>query len=80
MKVEGKEDDCGVSIIISKLTDVVRHTLPSQQSNDLIRRLPSAAFVAIDEEMTGISMPNTPRPRKDQTPNERYESLKAVPE
>ncbi|CAB9509054.1 specific ribonuclease PARN [Seminavis robusta] len=51
-----------------------------EQSNDLIQRLPSAAFVSIDEEMTGISIPNTPRPPKDQTPNERYQTLKAVPE
>jgi hypothetical protein len=51
-----------------------------EQSNDLIRLLPSAAFVAIDEEMTGISISNTPRPPKDQSPSKRYEMLKAVPE
>lgn len=51
-----------------------------QQSNDLIANLPHAAFVAIDEEMTGISLPNTPRPPKDDTPSERYKSLKLVPE
>lgn len=51
-----------------------------KESNDLIRNLPSAAFVAIDEEMTGIVIPNSPRPPKDQTPDERYNMLKAVPE
>lgn len=52
----------------------------TKESNELIRLLPSAVFVAIDEEMTGIVMPNSTRPRKDQTPGQRYEQLKAVPE
>ena len=51
-----------------------------KESNELIRLLPSAAFVSIDEEMTGIGVPNSSRPRKDQTPGERYEELKVVPE
>lgn len=51
-----------------------------QQSNDLIANLPHAAFVAIDEEMTGISLPNAPRPPKDDTPSQRYQALKLVPE
>jgi hypothetical protein len=51
-----------------------------QQSNDLLEYLPSAAFVAIDEEMTGISLPGWKRPKKDDTPAERYNSLKKVPE
>jgi len=51
-----------------------------EQSNDLIANLPNAAFVAIDEEMTGISVPNTPRPPKDDTPEQRYKALKKVPE
>jgi len=51
-----------------------------EQSNDLIANLPNAAFVAIDEEMTGISIPDTPRPPKDDTPEQRYNTLKQVPE
>mmetsp|Transcript_7786 Transcript_7786/g.8922 ORF Transcript_7786/g.8922 Transcript_7786/m.8922 type:complete len:634 (+) Transcript_7786:342-2243(+) len=51
-----------------------------EQSNDLISNLPQAAFVAIDEEMTGISIPNIPRPPKDDTPVERYKTLKQIPE
>lgn len=51
-----------------------------QQSNDLLRHLPTASFVSIDEEMTGISMPNSPRPPKDHTPAQRYEFLKKIPE
>jgi len=51
-----------------------------EQSNDLISNLPRAAFVAIDEEMTGISIPNIPRPPKDDTPVERYKTLKQIPE
>ena len=50
------------------------------ESNDLLSRLPSAAFVAIDEEMTGITLPNSARPSKDHTPSQRYQHLKAVPE
>jgi len=54
----------------------------SQQSNDLLRHLPTASFVAIDEEMTGISLPGSAgRPRKDRSPSQRYvEALKQVPE
>jgi len=51
-----------------------------EQSNDLLEHLPTAAFVAIDEEMTGISLPGTKRPTKDDTPSQRYKTLKAVPE
>lgn len=56
------------------------HVLIRQQSNDLLEHLPTAAFVAIDEEMTGISLPGTKRPTKDDTPSQRYKTLKAVPE
>ena len=62
------------------LTLPINHIACLKESNDFIRRLPTAAFVAIDEEMTGIVIPSSPRPPKDQTPNERYETLKAVPE
>ena len=51
-----------------------------QQSNDLLRHLPTAAFIAIDEEMTGISVPPgvqgqpSVRPPKDATPARCYDS------
>jgi hypothetical protein len=53
-----------------------------EQSNDLLRRLPTAAFIAIDEEMTGITLTTAPPrgPPKDHTPAQRYSYLKAVPE
>jgi hypothetical protein len=43
----------------------------------LIQHLSEAAFVAIDEEMTGIQMG---RLSKDDTPAERYASSKQFPE
>jgi poly(A)-specific ribonuclease len=49
-----------------------------QQSNDLLQHLPTAAFIAIDEEMTGISLNG--RPSKDDTPEQCYLKTKAVPE
>jgi poly(A)-specific ribonuclease len=49
-----------------------------QQSNDLLQHLPTAAFIAIDEEMTGISVNG--RPSKDDTPEQRYLKHKQVPE
>jgi len=48
-----------------------------QQSNDLLQHLPDAAFCAIDEEMTGIRIG---RLSKDDTPKQRYISVKEVPE
>jgi poly(A)-specific ribonuclease len=51
-----------------------------EQSNDLLKHLPTAAFIAVDEEMTGISMPGTGRPPKEQAPFQRYPILKQVPE
>mmetsp|Transcript_8241 Transcript_8241/g.10790 ORF Transcript_8241/g.10790 Transcript_8241/m.10790 type:complete len:673 (+) Transcript_8241:348-2366(+) len=52
-----------------------------EQSNDFLSHLPTAAFVAVDEEMTGISVggqwQNIP---KDETPSERYPHLKQAPE
>jgi poly(A)-specific ribonuclease len=53
---------------------------PGQQSNDFLLHLPRADFVAIDEEMTGISLPSQGRPRKEQTPTERYGAQKLIPE
>lgn len=56
------------------------HTLSPhhvQQSNDLLKHLPDAVFVAIDEEMTGI---RSGRLSKDDTPADRYQHLKDVPE
>lgn len=46
----------------------------------MLRHLPSADFIAIDEEMTGISIPGSPRPRKDRTPTERFDELRQPPE
>lgn len=51
-----------------------------QQSNDFLKHLPTAAFVSIDEEMTGISIPSTNRPSKEATPEARWEHLKQAPE
>lgn len=52
------------------------------QSNDFLRHLPTASWIAIDEEMTGISLPpsESPRPCKEDAPEDRYTSLKQVPE
>jgi len=53
-----------------------------EQSNDFIRNLPNASWIAIDEEMTGISLPfgEAKRLSKDDTPTDRYPSMKLVPE
>jgi len=52
-----------------------------QKSQDCISHLPSAAYAAIDLEMTGISIPSAQgRPSKEHTPAERYALNKAVPE
>jgi CAF1 family ribonuclease len=53
--------------------------LLGQQSNDLLLHLPTAAFVAVDEEMTGISV-SKGRPAKDQSPAQRWFELKQAPE
>ena len=51
------------------------------KSRDCIRHLPSAAYAAVDLEMTGISLPSAQgRPSKEHTPAERYALNKAVPE
>jgi hypothetical protein len=57
-------------------------SLRFQQSLDLMKRLPNASWIAIDEEMTGIMLPGgmAKRPSKDETPAARYPSLKLVPE
>lgn len=55
-------------------------SLRLQQTNDLLLHLPDADFVAIDEEMTGIQLPHSGRPRKEQPPSERYAAQKLVPE
>ena len=53
-----------------------------EQSNDFIRNLKDASWIAIDEEMTGISLPHGEAKRlsKDDSPEDRYPSLKPVPE
>lgn len=56
-----------------------RSSRTRQESNDLIRHLPHAAFVAIDEEMTGISV-TTGRPKRDQRPCEKFPDLKEAAE
>ncbi|KAG7354656.1 CAF1 family ribonuclease [Nitzschia inconspicua] len=53
-----------------------------EKSNDFIKHLPNASFIAIDEEMTGISLPPnevTPLSKED-SPAHRYSALKRVPE
>jgi hypothetical protein len=42
--------------------------------------LKTASYVAIDEEMTGISLPGEKRSPKDDTPEQRYQRLKKIPE
>jgi len=54
-----------------------------EQLRDLLIHLPTASFVSIDEEMTGISLPGSrnSRPNKVELPSERYTHLlKEVPE
>lgn len=52
-----------------------------EQSNDFLRHLPGASWIAVDLEMTGIQVPNSKRPSKEEPPSERYRnSLKEVPE
>ena len=54
-----------------------------EQLSDLLLHLPTASFISIDEEMTGISLPGSrnSRPNKVELPSERYTRLlKGVPE
>ena len=53
-----------------------------EQSNDFIRNLPNASWIAIDEEMTGISLPpgDVKKICKDESPADRYSTMKLVPE
>jgi poly(A)-specific ribonuclease len=51
-----------------------------EQSNDFLLHLPGASWIAIDLEMTGIQLPDSKRPGKDETPSERYHTIKQVPE
>jgi hypothetical protein len=53
-----------------------------QQSNSFIQHVGNASFIALDEEMTGITPPaGMGKPiAKDETPAERYMNLKLVPE
>ena len=55
-------------------------TIDAQVSNELLEMLPTASFIAIDEEMTGISLPGSKRPAKDDTPEERFAETRKVPE
>ena len=53
-----------------------------EQSNDFIRNLPNASWISIDEEMTGISLPpgEAKKNCKDDSPTDRYSTIKLVPE
>jgi len=61
------------------MVNVVRSNF-LEKSQDLIDRLPTAAYAAIDLEMTGITIPGTGRPTRDDTPQDRYPKLRPVPE
>lgn len=65
--------------VVTYLTIIDEFLYVCQESNDLLNNLPTAAFVAIDEEMTGISV-SKGRPSKDQTPADRWSELKQAPE
>ncbi|CAJ1945089.1 unnamed protein product [Cylindrotheca closterium] len=65
--------------VVSSISDVTKENFVDQ-SNDLIQRISNAAWIAVDEEMTGISLPGTPRPSKADTPADRYSTLKKVSE
>ena len=54
-----------------------------EQLRDFLLHLPTASYISIDEEMTGISLPGSrsSRPNKVELPSERYtNTLKEVPE
>lgn len=53
-----------------------------EQSNDFIRHLSTASWIAIDEEMTGIQLPpgDSKGLSKEDSPADRYPTLKLVPE
>jgi len=51
-----------------------------EQSNDFLNHLPTAGFIAIDEEMTGISVGPFQRVPKDDPPSKQYPRLKKAPE
>lgn len=56
-----------------------------EQSNDFIKRVNRASYIAIDEEMTGIQLPpslcdDSGRLSKEASPAERYSSTKKVSE
>jgi len=70
------ENDCESIMVNSTKSDFL------EQSNDFIRHLPNASWIAIDEEMTGISLPpaETKRLSKEHSPTDRYPSIKLVPE
>mmetsp|Transcript_4858 Transcript_4858/g.9894 ORF Transcript_4858/g.9894 Transcript_4858/m.9894 type:complete len:836 (+) Transcript_4858:58-2565(+) len=66
------------------MVNVTRSNYLTELSH-FLHHLPTASFISIDEEMTGISLRNPDgswsRPNKFDLPNERYQkSLKGVPE
>lgn len=49
----------------------------AEVAEQIEKLLPTAAFVAIDEEMTGISLPNRPD-KMDDVPAKRYVKMREV--
>lgn len=64
------------------MVNVTKTNFLAQQLSDFLVHLPSASYVAMDEEMTGISLPETSwSDNKMELPSERYtRCLKGVPE
>ena len=50
------------------------------ESPKLLELLKTASFVAIDEEMTGISTPDQQRIHVEETLQQRYDKIRAAPE
>jgi hypothetical protein len=59
--------------------NVTKANFPTVVS-ELERLLPTASFVAIDEEMTGISIPGCEREKMDDTTEQRYQKMRAAAE
>ncbi len=53
-----------------------------QKSNDFIKRVSTASWIAIDEEMSGIQLPPSlgGALKKDESPEDRYSTFKKVSE
>ena len=70
-------------VTITKTMNVTKENF-LEECQDFLEHLKKAAFVAIDEEMTGISVPTSDGRRpfmpKDDTPEERYLRIKGAAE